>query len=49
MVQILIYNCGSTFPNKIKKLSKKHRVDLGISLDGDADRIILCDEKNKIS
>ena len=41
-------NCGSTYPNKIKKLSKKFRVDLGISLDGDADRIILCDEKNNI-
>ena len=40
--------CGSTFPNKIKFLVKKHRVNLGISLDGDADRIILCDEKRKI-
>ncbi len=41
-------NCGSTFPQKIKSLVKKHKVDLGISLDGDADRIILCDEKGKI-
>ena len=41
-------NCGSTFPKKIKSLVKKHRVNLGISLDGDADRIILCDEKGKI-
>ena len=40
--------CGSTFPNKIKFLVKKHKVNLGISLDGDADRIILCDEKSKI-
>ena len=40
--------CGSTFPNKIKFLVKKHRVNLGISLDGDADRIILCDERRKI-
>ena len=40
--------CGSTFPNNIKFLVKKHRVNLGISLDGDADRIILCDEKRKI-
>ena len=40
--------CGSTFPNKIKFLVKKHKVSLGISLDGDADRIILCDEKGKI-
>ena len=41
-------NCGSTNPNKIRSLVKKHKVDLGISLDGDADRIILCDEKGKI-
>tara|TARA_Y100000590_G_scaffold56914_1_gene59758 strand:+ start:921 stop:2252 length:1332 start_codon:yes stop_codon:yes gene_type:complete len=41
-------NCGSTFPNKIRSFSIKNKVDLGISLDGDADRIILCDEKGKI-
>ena len=40
--------CGSTFPNKIKSFVKKYRVNLGISLDGDADRIILCDEKGNI-
>jgi len=40
--------CGSTFPKKIKSLVKKYKVNLGISLDGDADRIILCDEKGKI-
>tara|TARA_Y100001970_G_scaffold283411_1_gene398520 strand:- start:2729 stop:4060 length:1332 start_codon:yes stop_codon:yes gene_type:complete len=40
--------CGSTFPDNIKNLVKKHRVNLGISLDGDADRIILCDEKGDI-
>jgi len=41
-------NCGSTFPKKIKSIVKKYRVNLGISLDGDADRVILCDEKGKI-
>ena len=41
-------NCGSTFPNKIKKLTKKYKVHLGLSLDGDADRIIMCDEKANI-
>ena len=41
-------NCGSTFPNKIRSFSIKKKVDLGISLDGDADRIIICDEKGKI-
>ena len=41
-------NCGSTFPNKIKSFSIKKKVHLGISLDGDADRIIICDEKGRI-
>jgi phosphoglucosamine mutase len=41
-------NCGSTFPNNIKKSVKKHKANLGISLDGDADRIILCDEVGNI-
>ena len=40
--------CGSTFPNKIKNLTKKNRAHIGISLDGDADRIIICDEKGNI-
>ena len=41
-------NCGSTFPKKIKSAVKKHRAHIGISLDGDADRIIMCDEKSNI-
>jgi len=40
--------CGSTYPNKIQSAVKKYKANLGISLDGDADRIILCDEKGKI-
>jgi len=40
--------CGSTFPRKIKNLVLKKKVDIGISLDGDADRIIICDENAKI-
>ena len=40
--------CGSTFPKKIQLSVKKHKAHLGISLDGDADRIIMCDEKGKI-
>ncbi len=40
--------CGSTFPNKIKLLVKKHKAHIGISLDGDADRIIISDEKGNI-
>jgi phosphoglucosamine mutase len=41
-------NCGSTFPNKIKLAVKKNKGHIGISLDGDADRVIMCDEKGNI-
>ena len=41
-------NCGSTFPKKLQSHVKKYKADLGISLDGDADRIIMCDEKGSI-
>jgi len=41
-------NCGSTFPSKIKSAVKKYKAHIGISLDGDADRIIMCDEKGNI-
>jgi len=40
--------CGSTFPKKIQLAVKKYKANIGISLDGDADRIIMCDEKGKI-
>ena len=41
-------NCGSTYPKKIRKAVKRHKAHLGISLDGDADRIIMCDELSNI-
>ena len=41
-------NCGSTYPNTLQRYVKKYKADLGISLDGDADRIIMCDEKGSI-
>jgi phosphoglucosamine mutase len=41
-------NCGSTHPNKIKLAVKKYKAHLGISLDGDADRIIMSDEVGNI-
>ena len=40
--------CGSTFPKRIRFLVKKNKAHLGIALDGDADRIIMCDEKGSI-
>ena len=41
-------NCGSTFPEILRKHVKKFKADLGIALDGDADRVIMCDENAKI-
>jgi phosphoglucosamine mutase len=40
--------CGSTYPSKICSAVKKFKAHVGISFDGDADRIIMCDEKGKI-
>tara|TARA_B110000211_G_scaffold197159_1_gene226529 strand:+ start:4120 stop:5451 length:1332 start_codon:yes stop_codon:yes gene_type:complete len=42
------YKCGSTNPSKIQKFVKKYKANIGITLDGDADRIIMCDEKSNI-
>ena len=40
--------CGSTYPSKIRAGVKKFKANVGIAFDGDADRIIMCDEKGKI-
>jgi len=40
--------CGSTFPKKIQTAVKKNKAHIGISLDGDADRIIMCDQNGNI-
>jgi len=42
------YKCGSTFPKKIQTAVKKYKAHLGISLDGDGDRVIMSDEKGNI-
>ena len=42
------HNCGSTHPSKMQSAVRKHKAKIGISLDGDADRIIMCDEKSRI-
>ncbi len=42
------HKCGSTFPKILKTHVKKYKADLGIALDGDADRVIMCDEKSQI-
>ena len=40
--------CGSTYPLNIQKAVKKNRAHIGIAFDGDADRVIMCDETGKI-
>ncbi|MDC3100357.1 phosphoglucosamine mutase [Candidatus Pelagibacter sp.] len=40
--------CGSTFPKKIQSFVRKNKAHIGIALDGDADRVILADERGKI-
>jgi phosphoglucosamine mutase len=38
-------NCGAMHPEAISEAVRKHRADIGIALDGDADRAIFSDEK----
>jgi phosphoglucosamine mutase len=39
--------CGAMHPEVIRAAVKKHRADIGIALDGDADRVVFSDEKGK--
>ena len=41
-------DCGALHPKAMKKAVLEHKADLGIALDGDADRLIVCDEKGNI-
>jgi phosphoglucosamine mutase len=40
--------CGSTHPAAMQKAVKEYRADIGIALDGDADRLVICDEKAQV-
>ena len=41
-------NCGSLFPEVVSAKVREHRADLGISLDGDADRVIVVDHRGQV-
>lgn len=41
-------NCGSLHPEAISKTVKEHGADIGLALDGDADRVVFCDEKGEV-
>ena len=43
------HNCGSTKPKVAAETVVAHGADLGICLDGDADRVILIDEKGWVA
>ncbi|HSA80507.1 MAG TPA: phosphoglucosamine mutase, partial [Geminicoccaceae bacterium] len=40
--------CGSTHPQAMCAAVLEHRADLGMALDGDADRIVLADERGEL-
>jgi phosphoglucosamine mutase len=40
--------CGSTHPATLIKAVRDYRADVGIALDGDADRLVICDEKGHV-
>ena len=40
--------CGSTSPEALSRKVREMRADIGIALDGDADRVILVDERGHI-
>jgi len=41
-------DCGSTHPGELQKQVVAHKADIGIGLDGDADRVILVSETGKV-
>ena len=40
--------CGSTHPEAMARRVREYRADIGIALDGDADRLVICDEKGVV-
>src|SRR6185369_4279685 len=41
-------DCGSTAPEALSRKVREMRADIGIALDGDADRVILVDERGYV-
>ncbi|MEO6872366.1 MAG: phosphoglucosamine mutase [Chthoniobacterales bacterium] len=40
--------CGSTYPEEIQRLVRQSGAQVGIANDGDADRVLLCDENGAV-
>lgn len=41
-------SCGALHPKELGKLVIQYRADIGIALDGDADRLVVVDEKGEV-
>ncbi len=41
-------NCGALHPTELGKLVQQYRADVGIALDGDADRLVMVDERGDV-
>lgn len=41
-------DCGSLHPKRVQQLVLENKADLGICLDGDADRLVVIDEKGEV-
>ena len=41
-------DCGSMHPEHLCQLVRQHKAHLGLAHDGDADRVILCDEQGRL-
>ena len=40
--------CGALYPESVAQAVRRYRADVGVALDGDADRVILSDENGEI-
>ncbi len=41
-------DCGAMHPEYIGKIVREYRADIGLALDGDADRLVVIDEKGEV-
>lgn len=41
-------SCGATAPETLARTVREHGADLGVALDGDGDRLIMCDHEGRV-
>ena len=42
------HNCGALHPENVQAAVREHKADLGLALDGDADRLIVVDDRGEV-